>query len=61
MPPILGRQAAAGKLGFKLQVLEASTERGLDDAFATCARLRLDGLVIGPDQFLPIGANDLVY
>jgi putative tryptophan/tyrosine transport system substrate-binding protein len=48
---IAGAQTAAGKLGFKLQVLEASTERGLDDAFATSAQLRLDGLVIGPDQF----------
>jgi ABC-type uncharacterized transport system substrate-binding protein len=46
-----GAQGAARKLGFKLQILEASTERGLDDAFATSAQLRLDGLVIGPDQF----------
>jgi putative tryptophan/tyrosine transport system substrate-binding protein len=44
-------QAAARKLGFKLQVLEASTERGIDDAFANVVQLRLDGLVIGPDQF----------
>ena len=48
---IADAQAAARTLGFKLQVLEASTERGLDDAFATLAQLRLDGLVIGPDQF----------
>jgi putative ABC transport system substrate-binding protein len=44
-------QAAARKLGFKLQVLQASTERDVDDAFATLAQMRLDGLVIGPDQF----------
>jgi putative tryptophan/tyrosine transport system substrate-binding protein len=48
---IAGAQAAARKLAFKLQVLEASTERGVDDAFATSAQLRLGGLVIGPDQF----------
>jgi putative ABC transport system substrate-binding protein len=48
---IADAQAAARKLEFKLQVLEASTERGLDDAFATLAQLRVDGLVIGPDQF----------
>jgi putative ABC transport system substrate-binding protein len=48
---IAGAQEAARKLEFKLQVLEASTQRGIDDAFATLAQLRLDGLVIGPDQF----------
>ena len=48
---ITDAQTAARRLGFKLTVLEASTERGIDDAFATLAQLRLDGLVIGPDQF----------
>ena len=48
---ITDAQTAARTLGFELTVLEASTERGIDDAFATLAQLRLDGLVIGPDQF----------
>ena len=48
---ITDAQTAARRLGFELTVLEASTERGIDDAFATLAQLRLDGLVIGPDQF----------
>jgi putative ABC transport system substrate-binding protein len=44
-------QAAARNLGFKLHVLQASTEHAIDDAFATLAQLRPDGLVIGPDLF----------
>ena len=56
---IADAQAAARKLGLKLQVLEASTERGLDDAFATLAQLRLDGLVIGPDQFFTSRSEQL--
>jgi putative tryptophan/tyrosine transport system substrate-binding protein len=48
---IADAQVAARKLGFKLQVLEASTERGLKDVFATLPQLRPNGLVIGPDQF----------
>jgi putative tryptophan/tyrosine transport system substrate-binding protein len=48
---ITDAQGAARRLGFKLQVLEASTERGIDDAFANVVQLQLDGLVIGPDQF----------
>jgi putative tryptophan/tyrosine transport system substrate-binding protein len=48
---ITDAREAARRLGFKLQVLEASTERGIDDAFANVVQLQLDGLVIGPDQF----------
>jgi ABC-type uncharacterized transport system substrate-binding protein len=44
-------QEAARSLGFKLYVLQASTEREIDDAFVKLAQLRPDGLVIGPDQF----------
>ena len=44
-------QAAAGKLGLQLDVLSASTEPEIDDAFASLIRLQAGGLVIGPDVF----------
>ena len=44
-------QAAARSLGLKLHVLHASTERDIEDAFATLAQLRADALVIGTDLF----------
>src|SRR5262249_22432769 len=40
-------EAAARSLGLKLHVLHASTERDIEDAFATLAQLRADALVIG--------------
>ena len=52
-------QAAAHRLGFKLEVVEASVERGLDDSFAALNQLRLDGLVIGPDQFFTTRSEQL--
>ena len=44
-------QAAARTLGLKLHVLNASTERDLDMAFANLNQLRAGGLVIGTDAF----------
>jgi putative ABC transport system substrate-binding protein len=44
-------QPAAGKLGLKLHVLHASTERDIDTAFASLAQLRAGALVIGADVF----------
>ena len=44
-------QPAAGKLGLKLHVLHASTERDFDTAFASLAQLRAGALVIGADVF----------
>ena len=44
-------QAAAGSLSLELHVLEASTEAGLDAAFARLGELRSGGLVIGTDAF----------
>jgi putative ABC transport system substrate-binding protein len=44
-------QAAAGTLGLKLHVLNASADRDLEPAFADLARLRADALVIGSDPF----------
>jgi putative ABC transport system substrate-binding protein len=42
-------RAAAGTLGLKLQVLNASSERDLDTVFASLAARRVGALVIGPD------------
>jgi putative tryptophan/tyrosine transport system substrate-binding protein len=44
-------QLAAGKLGLKLQVLNASADRDFDTAFATLAQQRTGALVIGADAF----------
>ena len=45
-------QGAARKLGFKLLVLHASTEREVDTAFATLVREQAGALAIGTDGFL---------
>ncbi len=42
-------QAAASRLGLSLLVVQASTDRDLDAAFATMARQRAEGIVISPD------------
>jgi putative ABC transport system substrate-binding protein len=44
-------QAAARTLGLQLHVLQASTERDFNDAFATLVQLRTGALVIGTDGF----------
>jgi len=44
-------QAAARTLGLEIRVLNASTERDLDAAFAALIQLRADALVIGNDSF----------
>jgi putative ABC transport system substrate-binding protein len=44
-------QAAAPSFGLQLHILQASTERELDTAFATLAQLRAGGLVIANDSF----------
>src|SRR5215472_2419727 len=44
-------QIAARSLGLQLHVLNASTEREIDIAFATLVQLRPGGLVIVPDPF----------
>jgi len=44
-------QPAADKLGLKLQVLNASTDRDFDTVFATLARQRAGALMIGADIF----------
>jgi putative ABC transport system substrate-binding protein len=47
-----GLQVAARTLGLELNVLRASTERDIDEAFATLIPLRVGGLVIVNDVFL---------
>jgi putative tryptophan/tyrosine transport system substrate-binding protein len=44
-------QAAARKLGLQVHLLEASTERDFDTAFARLVQLRSGGLVISSDSF----------
>jgi putative ABC transport system substrate-binding protein len=53
-------QAAAGALGQRLQVLNASSEREIDDAFESLRRLRADALLVAADPFLFSRANQLV-
>jgi ABC-type uncharacterized transport system substrate-binding protein len=53
-------QAAAGALGQRIQVLNASTEREIDDAFESLRRLRADALLVAVDPFLFSRADQLV-
>ena len=52
-------QAAARTLGLKLHVLNASTERDFDAAFATLLQLRPKGLVIASDTFFATHSEQL--
>jgi putative ABC transport system substrate-binding protein len=45
-------QAAARTIGLQIQILNASTSREIDAAFATLVRERPDALLIGTDTFL---------
>jgi putative ABC transport system substrate-binding protein len=44
-------EGAANTLGLQLHILRASTERGIDDAYAAMAQLRASGLMIVSDPF----------
>src|SRR5262245_6898869 len=44
-------QAAAHTMGAQLQILNASTSRDIDAAFAALVRERADALFVGPDAF----------
>ena len=46
-------QEAARAIGLQIQVLNASTTREIDAAFATLARERPDALFVAPDAFFP--------
>jgi putative ABC transport system substrate-binding protein len=43
--------AAAPAIGVQINIAQATDSREIDDAFATLARQRLDGLMIGSDPF----------
>ena len=47
-------QDAARAIGLQIQVLNASTSREIDAAFATLQREHLDGLFVAPDSFFSI-------
>jgi ABC-type uncharacterized transport system substrate-binding protein len=44
-------RAAARSIGAQLQILNASTSREIDTAFAALVRERADALFVGPDSF----------
>ena len=44
-------EPAARAMGLQIQVLNASTSREIDAAFATLGRERPDALFVGPDAF----------
>jgi putative ABC transport system substrate-binding protein len=53
-------EAAARALQLKLYVLQATTDRDLDRAFASLVEQRVGGLVIGPDSFLQSRTEQIV-
>jgi putative tryptophan/tyrosine transport system substrate-binding protein len=50
-PTLRDVQSAAGAMGLHIQVLEASTSREINAAFASLGRERPDPLFVGPDIF----------
>ena len=53
-------QIAARARGLQLHVLNASTERDIDEAFAKAIQLKADGLIVGTDAFFNGRNNQLV-
>jgi putative ABC transport system substrate-binding protein len=53
-------QVAARTLGVEIEVLRASTERDVDEAFARLAQKRVGALVINPDSLFTGGIEQLV-
>jgi putative ABC transport system substrate-binding protein len=53
-------RAAARILGVELNVLRASTERDIDEVFASLVQTRVGALVIGPDPFFSSRMEQLV-
>jgi len=49
--PTDATRAAAHSMGVQLQILNASTSRDIDAAFAALVRERADALFVGPDAF----------
>jgi putative ABC transport system substrate-binding protein len=53
-------QAAARTLGLQLHVLNASTEREVDAAFAALTQQRVGALIVGPDAFFDSRLDQIV-
>jgi putative tryptophan/tyrosine transport system substrate-binding protein len=53
-------QAAARTLGVELDVPRASTERDIDEVFASLVQARVGALVINPDPFFTVQIEQLV-
>jgi putative ABC transport system substrate-binding protein len=51
---------AAGALGLQIHVLQVSNESELEQAFATFANLRPDGLVVSGSGFLNVRRNQII-
>jgi putative ABC transport system substrate-binding protein len=51
-PLIRDTQAAASAIGRQIEIVEVSTTREIEAAFASMAQKRIEGLLIGPDPLL---------
>src|SRR5262249_12039336 len=52
-------ETAAGLMRLELHILRASTEKGIEDAFAAAAQLHIDALVIGADAIFGVKSEML--
>jgi putative ABC transport system substrate-binding protein len=59
-PSIRGTQEAARAKGLRLSILNASTEREIDAAFATLVDSHADGLIVAADPFFDTKREQLV-
>ena len=59
-PTVKAAQEAARALGRQIRMLNASTEAGIDKAFAILTGTKVDGLVIGADAFFIARRDQLV-
>src|SRR6516165_12149126 len=59
-PEIREAQEASRTLGLRLHVLEASSERDIDAAFASLLELRASALLVSADPFFSSRRNQLV-
>jgi putative ABC transport system substrate-binding protein len=60
VPNTKNLQAAATTFGFRLEVLQASTEHDIDVAFETIQKRPLDALLVGDDPFFGSRRDQLV-
>ena len=55
-----GTEEAANKLGLQIVIVSASSEREIDERFATIAEQRIDALIFAPDAFLVSRQHQIV-